>query len=212
MSWRSWRTSYLPLALGVSLGALAIGCRGGGGGGGTDATATPRITAAATTPTLPPQAAATKPSARATPVSGASDIRNEDLAAQPGVLEVLAVVPGQRTVGETVYSDLTGDGVEEAVANINSGGTAGHIAVFVFGYVDGQVRELLREEGSGDGYMGHLQGGVEAGRLVVQWPMYRQGEGNCCPSGGLRVRRYTWDGAALVLATDEVGPRPPAER
>jgi len=161
----------------------------------------------ANTPTLPPQATAT--STQATPVTGASDIRNEDIAAQPGVREVLAVVPGQRTIGETVYADLTGDGVEEAVANINSGGTAGHLAVFVFGYVDGQLRELLREEGGGDGFGAHLQGGVEGGKLVIQWPVYRQGDGNCCPTGGLRVRRYDWDGAAFVIVSDQVIQRTP---
>ena len=42
-----------------------------------------------------------------------------------------------------LYSDLTGDGSEEAVVPIASGGTAGDTAYYVFGYQNGKPTALF---------------------------------------------------------------------
>ncbi|NIR01629.1 MAG: hypothetical protein GTN78_15755, partial [Gemmatimonadales bacterium] len=43
------------------------------------------------------------------------------------------------------YIDLTGDGLEEAIVLLDSGGTAGYLAVWVYGYVDGELQSLMGE-------------------------------------------------------------------
>lgn len=134
----------------------------------------------------------------------APDIRQQDLTEQAGLRDFLASV-GSVDVQpvEIIYADLTEDGVEEAVVSVASGGTAGNIAVFVFGYGAGGLRELLREMPPEEAYGGHISAHLESGQLVLSWPIYGPDDANCCPSGGLRDRYYRWDGSALVLERDE---------
>lgn len=163
----------------IALAALAAGC-----GGGADGEATPTGSATATvemTATPPP------------------DIRAEDLTQQPALRGFLASAGGEVDPSRVIYVDLTEDGVEEAVVPVSSGGEGGDLAVFVFGYRAGRLRELLRAlpEGSRS-----IAVDVEAGQLVTTQGVYGPGDPLCCPSQLLR-QYYRWDGSALVVEREE---------
>ena len=185
----TFAVSLMPIAF----AAAAIGCNGGGGDGAATPGVSPEVTMNVATPTL----------ARAT-LTPAPDIRLQDLTEQAGLQEFLAVIAtpdaGQ---GETIYADITGDGVEEAVVSVASGGTAGNLAVFVFGYGPGGLSELLREHPPDEALGGHIRARVESGQLILSWPIYGPDDPNCCPSQGFRVRYYLWDGSALALEREE---------
>ena len=146
---------------------------------------------------------ATPTLARAT-LTPAPDIRLQDLTEQAGLQEFLAgIATLDAEQGETIYADITGDGVEEAVVSVASGGTAGNLAVFVYGYGPGGLSELLREHPPDEALGGHIRARVESGQLILSWPIYGPDDPNCCPSQGFRVRYYLWDGSALALEREE---------
>jgi hypothetical protein len=171
----------------VACAAAAFACDGGTTGDEPTATApepAPTATQPAPTPTQ----------------SVASDIRDEDLTQQPGLRDFLASAGGEVQPDAIVYVDLTGDGTEDAVVPVSSGGEGGDIAVFVYGYVSGSLIELLKalpEEASS------IDADVENGQLVTTEGIYATDDPLCCPST-LRHRFYRWDGAALVADRDEV--------
>ena len=184
----------LTFAVPLVLVALAAGCgEGGTDGGGSGASSTPTAEAmtATATPAVP------------TP---APEIRDEDLASQPGVQEFLASFGGEVLPSDTMYADFTEDGIEEAVVHVSSGGTLGNLAVFVFGYGPGGLQELLREIPPAEALGGHIRATEEAGQLVITWAIYGPDDPNCCPSGGLRSRYYRWDGQELVIEREDVTP------
>jgi hypothetical protein len=77
---------------------------------------------------------------------------------------------------DIVYGDLDGDGAEEAVIRVESGGTAGTIGFLIFREGDGRPALVTAV----DGYKVYPQ--IENGRLVVRQPYYFGFEGNCCPT------------------------------
>jgi len=103
-----------------------------------------------------------------------------------------------------VYADLTDDGVEEAIVSVDSGGSGGDFAVFVFGYGAGGLRELLREVAPAEAYGGHIRADLLDSEIRISWPVYGPNDPNCCPTGGIRERYYQWDGNALVLEREEL--------
>jgi len=151
-----------------------------------------------------PDATATSPPGQATPSPDAPDIREEDLAAQPGLSEFLAGTNAQVDPGRIIYADLTGSGGEEAVVPVSSGGEGGDIAIFVYGYgEDGSLQELLREVPSESS----ITAEVQDGQLVTTQGAYAPGDPLCCPSE-LLVRYYEWGGTALVVEREEQIPAP----
>lgn len=42
--------------------------------------------------------------------------------------------------------------------------------------------------------------------LVQRFPVYREGDPNCCPTGGLRRLFFRWNGTALALERVEESP------
>jgi hypothetical protein len=142
-----------------------------------------------------PAATATQPAPAATPTQGASsDIRQEDLTQQPGLSDFLATGGGEVQPVAIIYADLTGDGAEDAVVPVSSGGEGGNIAVFVYGFVDGTLIELLKAEPEETS----IEADVENGQLVTTEGIYADGDALCCPST-IRHTSYTWDGTALVV-------------
>jgi len=179
----SGRTLLARLLL-ASLAALVVACDDGGAGGEPTAE-----------PDTPEEATAT-----AAP-TGAPDIRQEDLPAQPGLQEFVNASGGAADMARTGYADLTEDGVDDAVVPVSSGGEGGDIAVFVFGYQDGELTELLRvmpEDSS-------LHAETVDGALTITEPVFAEGDPLCCPSQ-LRRTTYRWDGSELSLADDETVP------
>lgn len=183
----------LAFAVPLVLAALAAGCgEDATDGGGTGASARPTVeeTVATATPTVPAPAPA-------------PDIRDEDLTSQPGLQEFLASFGGEVFPGDTMYADITEDGVEEALVQVSSGGTLGNLAVFVFGFGPEGLQELLRAlpESPRSGILAD----ITAGQLVTTEEVFGPDDPLCCPSQ-LRQRYYRWDGQELVIEREDVTP------
>jgi len=179
----SGRTILARLLL-VSLAALVVACDDGGAGGEPTAEPLPG-TAEEATATVPP--------------NGVTGIRQADLMTQPGIVDFLSTSGG--AIDAIVYLDLTEDGAEEAVLPISSGGEGGDIAVFVYGYQDGRLTELLRVLPDDNS----LRAETADGTLTIVQPVFAEGDPLCCPSE-LRRTVYQWDGTELSVASDETVP------
>ena len=94
------------------------------------------------------------------------------------------------------FADLTGDGKEDAVASVHSGGAAGAVAVYVLsadGTKSGRLRTVFRSQSL---YRARTK--VGRGVLTVAQPDYATGDDLCCPAA--RVERdYGWDAKAKRL-------------
>jgi hypothetical protein len=84
---------------------------------------------------------------------------------------------GYALVDAVEYGDISGDGRDEAMIQLYSGGTAGNTGLLVF--ADGGAAP--RFIGALSGYK--MFGRAEGGRLQVQQTAYAGWEPNCCPSG-----------------------------
>jgi hypothetical protein len=147
--------------------------------------------------------AATSP-ATSTPAPG-PNIREVDLSQQPAVEALRRRLGGEVTAEDILYADLTGDGQEEAIVPISSGGTAGNLAFIVLGYRDGELVALLSETPEGSSVRVEL----EDDRLVEVLPVYGPGDTPGFPSRIKKVH-YIWKNGALVVDREEVVENPNA--
>ncbi|MEE8347773.1 MAG: hypothetical protein V3S20_10525 [Dehalococcoidia bacterium] len=122
----------------------------------------------------------------------------ETLTGQPGLSEYLLTTGGVTDPTRIIYGDLTGSGAEEAVVPVSSGGEGGDIAVFVFGYIDGEIAELLKAEPAETSIVASIQGG----QLMTTEGIFAPGDPMNFPSQLLH-RYYAWDGAAFVVDREE---------
>ena len=76
------------------------------------------------------------------------------------------------------YGDVSGDGQDEAVIQLFSGGTAGNLGVLVYS-VNAKDQPVLAAAVAGY----KIYGRPDNGRLMVQQPVYAGWEANCCASG-----------------------------
>ena len=106
---------------------------------------------------------------------------------------------------DILYADLTGDGEEEAIVPISSGGTAGNLAFIVLGYRGGDLVSLRSEVPS----EGSLQVSLEDHHLVEALPVHSPGDAPGFPS---RIKKisYIWKDGALVVGQEEVVDNPNA--
>ena len=100
------------------------------------------------------------------------------------------------------YLDLTGDGVEEAVVVIESGGTLGDIGVAVF-KAGGSGADLT--------YFRKLGGRVDTrgSALVVIEGAPAPTDAACCPAQ-LRERTVEWRGSAFEVTSERLVANPGA--
>ena len=178
---------FAAALLAIPLLAFAAGCDEE-----TSGEATPTVPATTEEPTLTPMSA----TATASP-----DIRQQDLTEQPGLREFLNSAGGEVMPDAITYADLTGDGSEEVVVPVSSGGEGGDIAVFVFGYGAAGLQELLRvlpENRS-------LRAEAIDDTLTITEPVFAPGDPLGRPSE-LRKTTYEWNGSALVVASQETVP------
>jgi hypothetical protein len=127
-------------------------------------------------------------------VVASPDIEAVDFSQVPAVEDLLAESGGRLLPEQIIFADLTGDGAEEAVVPISSGGSGGNVAYAVFGYSGGDLEEFLvvRPEA------GRVTVSVEDEVLVETQPVYAPEDPLCCPSE-LRHTYYRWDGSELVV-------------
>jgi len=99
---------------------------------------------------------------------------------------------------DPICHDFTGDARRDVVFPILSGGTGGAFKFAVFrGSPDGPKKVTER------GYGSKTSLRREARRLKVLNPVYRKGDGNCCPSGGFNVRTFRFTRTKIVFVKRE---------
>jgi hypothetical protein len=97
-----------------------------------------------------------------------------------------------------LYGDLTGDGQNDVVATIFSGGTAGDIAFFV---LSGDGSGLHTIKASNEEYKVGVA--IVKHQLQVTRPIYAKSDPNCCPEH-VAITTYRYDGTRLVAASKKV--------
>ncbi len=128
------------------------------------------------------------------------------------VEEACQGTPSRGMGGQLVYGDLDGDGREEAAMTAYScfAGTGGPdlFAVFKLG-ADGKVNEMEFEPRKANepfkgrdvtsGLRGKMSIAIEEGRLIEEFPVFKERDANCCASGSVRRFSYRWNGRKLAL-------------
>ena len=119
------------------------------------------------------------------------------------VTSLFATEAGFASTGEVAYADLTGDGKDELIVPLSSGGSAGDVAVAVYGFdAHGALTRLLWREGQ------HLRVAVKDGALQLTEPVYGPNDPNCCPSAH-QVTVLKWDGKAFAQLSQATAPGAP---
>jgi hypothetical protein len=104
-----------------------------------------------------------------------------------------------------LFADISGDGQEEAVIWLSSGGTAGNLGLLV--YTVANHAPILA-----DSLAGYKIGGVADGnRLKVIEPIYQGWEPNCCPSGFFETG-YRLQANKLAQVSRDEKPSPEAKQ
>lgn len=150
------------------------------------------------------------PSATAGPPSGfpAQSLREVDWASAAVLDEVRRHFgSGEIEPRRVAYADLTGDGNEEALVVVESGGTAGDLGAAVYRLGSGRASILAWIDRAG-----HIELETNAARnlslIRVQQGIYAPGDANCCPSR-IREIRLRWNGVEFLSVTDQVLPAQP---
>lgn len=141
----------------------------------------------------------------------AAAIRRVDLTKEPAIETTLRQLgSGEVAVREVLYADLTGDGLEEAVVPITSGGTVGNIAYVVVTMPKTQPSVILTrrlERGSAGGLKMALDSTSGRPVLIETAAEYGDEDPFCCPSV-LRRTSFRWDGSQLQVEREEKTPAP----
>jgi hypothetical protein len=98
---------------------------------------------------------------------------------------------------EIQFADLTGDGRQDAVVLVDTGGAAGAVAIYVFS-TDGKaagsaLRAVYRSQ-----QLYRASAEISAGTLIVRTPRFAEGDDLCCPSR-IVERVYAWKDATKTL-------------
>ena len=160
------------------------------------------VFACSTKKSAPPGAT---PTTAPTPAD-ATAIRGVDFASVPAVAALVSQFAGQVDNHAVVYADLTGDGREDAVVPIASGGTMGNVAYVVLMLRNGRAAPILTRTVDKASRSG-LQMNVVDGRLVESVGEYGPEDPLCCPSQ-LRKTYFRWDGANLQVEREETVKNP----
>jgi hypothetical protein len=104
---------------------------------------------------------------------------------------------------DVTFAELTGDGRQDAIARVDSGGAGGTIAVFVFS-ADGakKLRPVYRSQ-----RLYRALVSTDGATLLVRTPRYGPGDELCCPPAFLQ-RSLSWSPRAkrLVLRATATVP------
>jgi hypothetical protein len=163
---------------------------------------------AAPTPTPPPATASPSPtpSPPADPAPTVSAVQEINFSDPNLIGPVIDEFGGGEVLPERViYTDMTGDGVDEAVVIVESGGTMGDLGVAIFEVRDGRagVMQFIHAGGRIDVRFADVGLGI----LVALEPVYAAGDPQCCPSQ-LQETVYQWDGEQFAVITEQVIDNP----
>jgi hypothetical protein len=104
---------------------------------------------------------------------------------------------------DVTFADLTGDGRQDAIALVDSGGAGGAIAVFVFS-ADGAkaLRPIYRSQ-----RLFRALASTEGSTVLVRTPRYGPADDLCCPPAFVQ-RSLTWSAGThrLVLRSTQTVP------
>jgi len=104
-----------------------------------------------------------------------------------------------------LFMDMSGDGQEEALISLYSGGTAGNLGLLIYTAINNTPTLA-------DSLAGYKIGGVADGNnLKVTEPIYQGWEPNCCPSGFF-VTRYRLQNNKLAQVSRDEQPIPEARK
>ncbi len=106
-------------------------------------------------------------------------------------------IGGYANTEETLFGDVDGDGQDEAVILIDSGGTAGNVGLLVYG-----IREGKPTFSTALGGYKVVAGFAHDGKFYVSQPVYAGWEANCCFSGE-EIIYYRLQGKQLVAVSRE---------
>jgi hypothetical protein len=104
---------------------------------------------------------------------------------------------------DITFADLTGDGRQDAIARVDSGGAGGAIAVYVFSTEGGsKLHAVYRNQ-----HVYRALVAVNGAALLLSTPRYQAGDDVCCPKQ-LLERTLTWSarGKRLVLRSTRTVP------
>ena len=108
---------------------------------------------------------------------------------------------GYALIDAIEFGDVSGDAQEEAVIQLFSGGTAGNTGVLVY-TADANNKPVLAV--ALPGYK--IYGRPDAGKLLVQQPIYAGWEPNCCASG-LSTTTYQLRGRAPRFSLNRISSK-----
>jgi len=122
-------------------------------------------------------------------------------------------------VTDTLITDLNADGFPELLVVIQSEGSGSYGSVIAFSVNNGksvsQVSFRPEQENPemNKGYMGHDRFFIKESKLFREFPIYREGDPNANPTGGIRRIQYKMvDGeASRILAPDKIMDLPSEE-
>ena len=107
---------------------------------------------------------------------------------------------GADPLSGSFLADLDGNDFEELYLITTSAGSGSYATLYGYAsnrdlsatpiYVPEISEEDLKEGGRFEGYMGHDSIFLEQGRLYRKFPVYLEGDENCCPTGGHRQIEY----------------------
>jgi hypothetical protein len=107
-------------------------------------------------------------------------------------------VEGYASTNDVLYADLDGDGADEAVIPIYSGGTAGTVGFLVYREGSPAPKLTIVQDGYKLGFE------IDRNRLVISEANYVGFEANCCPSSITRTVNALEDDHLVTLATEIV--------
>ena len=96
-----------------------------------------------------------------------------------------------------LFMDMSGDGQEEAIISVFSGGTAGNLGLLIYSAVNNAPVMTAYLPGY------KIGGTADGDALKVIEPIYQGWEPNCCPSGLFVTRYRLQDGKLATLSRDE---------
>lgn len=107
-------------------------------------------------------------------------------------------------------ADLNHDERDEVVFSIRQSGSGVFRSWGVIVDINKRIRLVDRDLGSFDygssGFSGHNSIAISEEFVKEEFPVYREGDSNCCPSGGNLTLYFKFKGSSLVLEKFEAKP------